>query len=95
MCNRPSASHVIDGGMQPKVATALADSPNNDGKKSLKRRSRWDQPAEEKPSPMSDNLDNPHVIGKDILGHVNEFCNELKKMATRARERESDEERQV
>ncbi|KAJ6905351.1 hypothetical protein NC652_023181 [Populus alba x Populus x berolinensis] len=27
--------------------------------------------------------------GKDILGHITEFCNELKKLATRAREKES------
>ncbi|KDP43467.1 hypothetical protein JCGZ_16754 [Jatropha curcas] len=29
--------------------------------------------------------------GKDILGHISEFCNELKKMAMRAREGENDE----
>ncbi|KAJ4839563.1 hypothetical protein Tsubulata_002268 [Turnera subulata] len=29
--------------------------------------------------------------GKDILSHITEFCTELKKMATRAREREDDE----
>ncbi|KAF2319530.1 hypothetical protein GH714_016816 [Hevea brasiliensis] len=29
--------------------------------------------------------------GKDILCHISEFCNELKKMAMRARERECDE----
>ncbi|WCJ18947.1 hypothetical protein M5689_001260 [Euphorbia peplus] len=29
--------------------------------------------------------------GKDILGHISEFCNELKKMASRAREAEGDE----
>ncbi|EEF30482.1 uncharacterized protein LOC8272171 [Ricinus communis] len=29
--------------------------------------------------------------GKDILSHISEFCNELKKMATRAKEREGDE----
>ncbi|KAJ8899217.1 hypothetical protein K2173_012393 [Erythroxylum novogranatense] len=29
--------------------------------------------------------------GKDIISHIAEFCNELKKMATRARERENDE----
>lgn len=29
--------------------------------------------------------------GKDILNHITEFCNELKKLATRARERESAE----
>ncbi|KAF9675593.1 hypothetical protein SADUNF_Sadunf09G0048400 [Salix dunnii] len=34
--------------------------------------------------------------GKDILGHITEFCNELKKLATRAREKESlNEESQV
>ncbi|KAJ6310129.1 hypothetical protein OIU76_014958 [Salix suchowensis] len=30
--------------------------------------------------------------GKDILGHITEFCNELKKLATRAREKESSNE---
>uniref|UniRef100_A0A251KFH6 Uncharacterized protein n=1 Tax=Manihot esculenta TaxID=3983 RepID=A0A251KFH6_MANES len=29
--------------------------------------------------------------GKDILGHISEFCNELKKIAMRAKERECDE----
>ncbi|KAJ6692112.1 hypothetical protein OIU79_013963 [Salix purpurea] len=34
--------------------------------------------------------------GKDILGHITEFCNELKKLATRAREKESlNEESQM
>ncbi|KAK8639870.1 hypothetical protein V6N13_138236 [Hibiscus sabdariffa] len=30
--------------------------------------------------------------GRDILSHITEFCNELKKLATRARERETEEE---
>ena len=29
--------------------------------------------------------------GRDILNHITEFCNELKKLATRAREKENDE----
>ncbi|XVF33737.1 hypothetical protein REPUB_Repub17cG0194300 [Reevesia pubescens] len=29
--------------------------------------------------------------GRDILNHITEFCNELKKLATRARERENEE----
>ncbi|KAK8614369.1 hypothetical protein V6N13_122729 [Hibiscus sabdariffa] len=30
--------------------------------------------------------------GRDILSHITEFCNELKKLASRARERETEEE---
>lgn len=32
--------------------------------------------------------------GRDILGHISEFCNELKKLASRAREREREENTQ-
>ncbi|XP_039046283.1 uncharacterized protein LOC120186411 [Hibiscus syriacus] len=70
----------------------LSTSPPNQQANSLKAAIK--SSSERKKPTLKSTLSTRNLFaGRDILSHISEFCNELKKLATRARERETEEKK--